>query len=32
VLILFSIPAAVLLAGFGVFDQYGRRAAPPGQT
>lgn len=32
VLILFSIPAALLLAGFGVFDQYGRRAAPPGQT
>jgi hypothetical protein len=32
VLILFSIPAAMLLAGFGVFDQYGRRAAPPGQT
>jgi hypothetical protein len=32
VLILFSIPAAVLLAGFGIFDQYGRRAAPPGQT
>ncbi len=31
-LILFSIPAAVLLAGFGVFDQYGRRPAPPGQT
>jgi hypothetical protein len=31
-LIVFSIPAAVLLAGFGVFDQYGRRAAPPGQT
>lgn len=32
VLILFSIPAAMLLAGFGIFDQYGRRAAPPGQT